>query len=274
MRRPRSAFTLIELLVVIAIIAVLIALLLPAVQAAREAARRSQCRNNFKQIGLASHNYHDVNRMFPLAWILVGGKCSNWTCSVICTVCPTHVDLNFHPWMMSILPYMEANNVYNRIDQNSAAQSPWTPTACGQTFNYTYKNSGCPCTDACAATRPTAAVIPTYVCPSSPRTVNPFKEHTLDFGTWCGGCCCIGCHPGPCFNFCRLSGATDYGTINYYHMSFPCWFGVNNGGKGDGCNNPIFACPSNVQGGTYGGVSIEMVYDGTSTTLFCMEMAG
>ena len=62
----RRGFTLIELLVVIAIIAVLIALLLPAVQAAREAARRAQCINNLKQIGLALHNYHQVQDKFPL----------------------------------------------------------------------------------------------------------------------------------------------------------------------------------------------------------------
>jgi prepilin-type N-terminal cleavage/methylation domain-containing protein/prepilin-type processing-associated H-X9-DG protein len=65
----RRGFTLIELLVVIAIIAVLVAILLPAVQQAREAARRNNCKNNLKQLGIASHNYHETHKTFPPGYV-------------------------------------------------------------------------------------------------------------------------------------------------------------------------------------------------------------
>jgi prepilin-type N-terminal cleavage/methylation domain-containing protein len=63
--RNQSGFTLVELLVVIAIIGILIAILLPAVQAAREAARRTQCKNNLKQIALATTNYQNGKKVYP-----------------------------------------------------------------------------------------------------------------------------------------------------------------------------------------------------------------
>jgi len=103
--RKRLGFTLIELLVVIAIIAVLIALLLPAVQQAREAARRSQCKNNLKQIGLALHNYHELVGMFP------PGNITNNE-----TICNTWTRGNACSWRVMILPQLDQQPMFNRIN--------------------------------------------------------------------------------------------------------------------------------------------------------------
>ena len=106
MNRHRSGqfsngFTLVELLVVIAIIGVLVALLLPAVQAAREAARRTQCLNNFKQVGIALQNYHAAYNQFP-----PGAFYNHPSCNGIAM-------LNGPGWGIEILPHLEALSIDN-----------------------------------------------------------------------------------------------------------------------------------------------------------------
>ncbi len=120
MRKPmRRGFTLIELLVVIAIIAVLIALLLPAVQAAREAARRAQCVNNLKQLGIALHNYHDVNGTFPVDRFN-GPVFGSYTYGLDC-----------YSALLRLLPFMEQTVTYNTFNFNLTNNAPSNTTGIG-----------------------------------------------------------------------------------------------------------------------------------------------
>lgn len=131
-RSTRLAFTLVELLVVIAIIGILIALLLPAVQAAREAARRAQCSNNFKQVGLALHNYHSARNCFPPGIFY-----------------PDLPDASsfrgYWGWAIFVLPYMEQGALYQMFDFNS--EGYWAP---GNTR------------------KATGTVVAGFLCPSDP----------------------------------------------------------------------------------------------------------
>ncbi|MEX0643323.1 MAG: DUF1559 domain-containing protein [Pirellulales bacterium] len=156
--KRRRGFTLVELLVVIAIIGILVALLLPAIQAAREAARRTQCTNNMKQLGLAILNYESGRKQLPLAFS------PNWTGDSYMGQCPgtkapvtAANGLRKHFVLSYILPYLEQQSVYDRID-----------------FKRDWYNNGLSATKNTKNNEATAVDIADFLCPSAPGRPNTY----------------------------------------------------------------------------------------------------
>jgi prepilin-type processing-associated H-X9-DG protein len=96
------------LLVLLAVLALLLALLLPAVQKVREAANRMHSQNNLKQIGLAIHGYHNDFNCFPTAG----------------TGAPKPMQMGSGSWCFRVLPYLEANQLYQSIENGQPGNVP------------------------------------------------------------------------------------------------------------------------------------------------------
>jgi prepilin-type N-terminal cleavage/methylation domain-containing protein/prepilin-type processing-associated H-X9-DG protein len=156
----RRGFTLIELLVVIAIIAILIALLVPAVQKVREAAARLQCSNNLKQIGLALHNFHGVNKRFPAGIMAEVGTDSGAIFPSSCPRCaPAPIPGKWGSWLTYILPYMEQQPLFNEL------------ILTGREYGYCMGPNS-----------PGASVVPTYICPSDYVPLTTIQYGAYYFG--------------------------------------------------------------------------------------------
>ncbi|MCC9607143.1 DUF1559 domain-containing protein [Blastopirellula sp. JC732] len=210
-----SGFTLVELLVVIAIIGVLIALLLPAVQQAREAARRMTCSNHIKQLGLALHNYHDTNRVFPPGTFAAQLNSS----------------LGSNPgsmsWMPTILPFIEQGPLSDQL-------TPYMKTRNSASFPTALMNT----------------VIETLECPSDPNRGQTGEVHNpsntdpppdYDDGFHGNYLLCHGAEEVTVANSKNTSGM-------FYYLSKTTFASAT-----DGTSNTVFAAeillvPSNVAG--------------------------
>jgi len=159
--RGQHGFTLVELLVVIAIIGVLVGLLLPAVQAAREAARRMSCSNNFKQIGLAIHNYHSAYKQLP--------KHGTGTVRGYVNSVTHHYNRNFLSFLVPIAPFVEQQGLWEQIVNPNQNPIPDTYTI-PATNNIWPAMGPCPWV---TQYRPWMTQIPTYRCPSDPAYSPP-----------------------------------------------------------------------------------------------------
>jgi prepilin-type N-terminal cleavage/methylation domain-containing protein len=173
-------FTLLELLVVIAIIAVVMGLLLPAVQKVREAAARMQCQNNFKQLGVALHNFHDANGALPpYGYDFNPGPVDN----------ALGPQIQGHSAFSQILPYIEQDNLLKlaRLDR-SAIDSRNLPPPIGT----------------CLVGE---ARVKRFECPSAPTRNVDYGPYFAQFGLI------------P-FGVPYLLGYTDYAPIRGAHSTF------------------------------------------------------
>jgi prepilin-type N-terminal cleavage/methylation domain-containing protein/prepilin-type processing-associated H-X9-DG protein len=249
--RIRKAFTLIELLVVIAIIAILIALLVPAVQKVRAAAARTQCINNLKQLGAASHNHHSGFKKLPAG-----------------------MDSNYVGALMYLMPYMDQQQIYDAFSFDPPFTKEWTANTLNRPAN----------TGVATVPRPPArygaeGTIQALLCPFgrqpnmcttvlqiSPQGLNntakeldPFDGPPLFVGRSTFG-------PANGFNFANLPGALILGKTHYMAMA----------------GYPIFDASTGSTGGPAPGrfrgvyrymhqTKLTEITDGTSNTIFFVE---
>ena len=156
--KKRKRLSLLDIVVLIGIVAVLVALLYPNTRSAPSGGRRTQCKNNLKMIDLALYNYHDVYDAFPPAYT---------------------VDENgqrLHSWRTLILPWMEQDELYKKIDLSK----PWDHPTNAEAFKTTPQTFRCPSSDLPQGFTTYLAVVGENACfhPTKPRAISEITDGT------------------------------------------------------------------------------------------------
>jgi type II secretory pathway pseudopilin PulG len=142
----RAGFTRLELFVVLGALGVFIALLMPAMRTSNEAARRVACMHNFKQLGLALHNYHAAHSQFPMAMGGTDGLPRPWS---------NAGRLN---GLVGLLPFVEQQTLWEEISNpstyNGIAFEAMGPAPWFQEYS------------------PWKTEVPAFLCPSTPLLIS------------------------------------------------------------------------------------------------------
>ncbi|WP_182865304.1 DUF1559 domain-containing protein [Stieleria mannarensis] len=240
----RRAFTLVELLVVIAIIGILVGLLLPAVQAAREAARRMSCSNNFKQIGLAIHNYHSAYKQLPIhgtGTYIPGGR-DIWDTNPGREISSNH-RLSY---MVGTLPFVEQQGLWDMI------ANPHGYNLDGTVKSPPWQAMG-PHPDR-VLYPPWAFETPTFRCPSDPGVGLPALGRT-NYAACAGDSAVHSRDP-----FLNIDEKSEDPTV-----TFPYTADIGHANQSNGSQRGMFV--------NNRGMKFRDVLDGLSNTIMCGEIA-
>ncbi len=227
----KCGFTLIEVLVAIALIGLLVGLLLPAVQAARESARRTQCRNNLHQLGLAFHNYADTHRRLPPPYVAVN---KNILPGFLGTK-GTYDDANIHTYGEFLLPFLEQGSLFKKIVPTQPYFAPADLSAVGLP-KYTADNQSV-----------VAVPLSVFLCPSAPRSANPFTFTWTDLG----------------IPVTYKAGGNDYGPSS----------GISKGALLSLAPKQAGGVPNGAMSNNLPGTKLREVTDGTTQTALMWEIA-
>ena len=149
-----------KVLAVVGVVGIVIALFLPAVRFTGPAAYRMQCSNNLKQIGLALHNYEEAYHAFPPAYTVdAAGK-------------------PLHSWRTLILPYLEQQLLYDKIDLSK----PWDDPANQVAYDTHLPAYRCPSVDLPPGRTTYLAILAPGGCFSRPSPDSVLPSPTTPIG--------------------------------------------------------------------------------------------